>query len=177
MTNWQHPELGNFKFEDTGWITQHSFPVFKPFIYRWHGRHVGQSKIKLAFEAEDESQFPTKQSIAVALRVIRNIETLAKRIQKAVWDDLNGNGEDSGMWWHGDRNTINQMIDAAFHDRKRKPFDKPDDIYHLIGGCRICRRLFIRHACVNVGRDDLGCHSVALLRSHPLLDWAKATIS
>ncbi|QDT38715.1 DUF6985 domain-containing protein [Stratiformator vulcanicus] len=137
MTKWNHPDLGDFKFDCTGWAKQYDFAAFKPFIYRWHGRNVGCSKIKLEFEAEDETELPSKQAVTVARRVIKNQETLAKRIAKAVWNDLQGKGEDSGMWWHGDTNTINEMIDAGFKDRKRKPFDKLDDIYHLIGGASV----------------------------------------
>ena len=134
MTKWTHPELGTFKFDDIEWVKQYDFPAFKPFSYRWHGRNVGRSKIKLAFEADDETDLPSKQAVVIAKRVIKNQETLSKRIAKAVWNDLRGNGEDSGMWWHGDTETINEMIDSGFNGRKRKPFEKADDVYHLIGG-------------------------------------------
>ncbi len=133
MSIWNHPELGDFKFDYTGWTKQYDLPAFKPFIYRWHGRNVGRSKIKLEFEAEDGTEFPSKQAVTVALRIIKNQDVLAKRIAKAVWNDLQGSGEASGMWWHGDISTINEMIDAGFKDRKRKPFEKPDDINLLIG--------------------------------------------
>jgi hypothetical protein len=134
MSKWRHPEPGEFEFQSTGWVKQCEIPAFKSFIYRWHGRQLGQTKVKLEFVVEGATELPSKKLVTVALRVIKNQGVLAKRIAKAVWNDLNGKGQDSGMWWHGDTKTINEMIDAGFQGRKRKPFANPDDIFHLIGG-------------------------------------------
>ena len=139
MTQWTDRELGVFKYDDLedSWARQFDFPAWKPFSYRWYGRNVGRSKVWLRFEAEDATQLPSKQAVAVARRVVKNHELLAQRIVNAVWNDLQGKGEDSGMWWHGDVRTINEMIDIAFAKRKRKPFEKPEDLYQLIGSPRV----------------------------------------
>ena len=139
MPTWNHPELGEFKLGYTGWARDLAFPAFKPFRYDWGGRLRTRNKITLEFDIDDEDEdnvpIPSKRAIAVAQRTIKNQESLATRIVKAVWNDLHGRGRDTGMWWHGDIRTINEQITGIFGGRKGKPqsLGKLDDLYLLLG--------------------------------------------
>lgn len=133
VNTWEHPKLGVFTFDGTRWITISSLPAFTAFKYRKRGRQGRPSSIRFSFEAEDVHAVPSKQAVAVALRVVKNQDRLAQQVRKAMWDDLNGQGEDSGMWWHGDRATIEEAISGAFGEREPRPLRRPDDLYHLMG--------------------------------------------
>ncbi len=53
--------------------------------------------------------------------------------QLAMWRDLHGRGRDSGMWWHGDLETVNRNIARAMGDRSPQQLSKPEDLYDLMG--------------------------------------------
>ena len=139
MPTWTHPELGAFKHSYTGWAREMAFPAFKPFRYDWGGRLRTRNKITLEFQADDEDEdnipLPSKRAIAVAQRTIKNQQLLADRIVKAMWNELNGRGRETGMWWHGDLRTINEQIVGVFDNRKGKPqcLAAPEDLHSLMG--------------------------------------------
>ena len=145
MATWSHPELGDFKLGYTGWARDFMLPAFEPFRYGWGGRLRTRKKFTLEFdvddEAEDNGPVPSKRAVAVAQRALQNQDLLAARITKAVWNDLNGRGRDTGMWWHGDTRTINEQIASVFGGRKGKPqsLSSINDLYLLLGlnGIRI----------------------------------------
>ena len=39
-------------------------------------------------------------------------QALVDKVIAALWDDFNGRGPDSGMWWHGEMKTINKTFEA-----------------------------------------------------------------
>jgi hypothetical protein len=82
-------------------------------------------KYELEFEADDKKDLPTEEAVAVALRVIANNAALVPKITKALWEDFNGRGPDSGMWWHGDMDQVAQGMD-------RPPPRGPDDLLALM---------------------------------------------
>ncbi len=137
MPNWTHSELGRFKYDFTGWARDVEFPAFTPFRYHWGGRRKTRDTIRLEFHADDEAEktipVPSRGAISVAQRTIQNQLILADRIVKAMWKDLNGLGRNSGMWWHGDLPTANEMIANVFGARPVKKLAVPEDLYEFMG--------------------------------------------
>jgi hypothetical protein len=64
---------------------------------------------------------------------VKNHVALVDRLKTAVWKDLHGGGEDSGMWWHGDLHTIREFM--AMNSRTKRPprFAERDDLHSLLG--------------------------------------------
>lgn len=141
MAKWQHPDLGVFTFDGIFWTGECTLPAFKAFKFRESARNSGRAKLKLRFETENETEdeTPTKNSVRVALKLIKNQERVAARVAKAVWEDLNGKGYDSGMWWHGDLNTVAENVSRA-HRGKTQPLSTSDDLHSLLGASSVLIR-------------------------------------
>ena len=124
MKTWIHPTLGKFKFDDVEWAGFCTLPAFKTFRYG----STNRSKLCLTFEAEDESEFPSNRAARIAERVVENSDKLAEKIRTAIWRDLNGKGKDTGMWWHGDVESVLQNINNELPARKQYQHLTQDDI-------------------------------------------------
>lgn len=106
---WTDPRLGKFTFDDvcTRWEAVVAAPGFDVLTYDWNKKPTdpgyeppnGHYELKI-----DDEQGTTDRAaaVALALKVLGNQVALAERVVAAVWDDINGRGGDSGMWWHGD---------------------------------------------------------------------------
>jgi hypothetical protein len=127
---WKEKELGTFTQDEEGWVKTFSLPEFKAFKYSSKGRSGGRSKIPLRFIC-DEPREPTRGEVAVAKKVLKNLRPLIVKLKKSLFDDMQGRGPDSGMWWHGDRETLAEIL--AWDRKKPLPLDKPDDLNALLG--------------------------------------------
>jgi len=121
---WEHPKLGRFEHDGMGWTRTVKTPAFKP--YRYEG---SSTKCELAFEADDESELPSREAVALAERVLANQEALAAQVATAMWDDFTGRGPNSGMYWHGD---LNSLADGMEFEETLKPPKKAEDIPRLM---------------------------------------------
>ena len=128
METWKHSTLGKFTADEIAWKGHCTLPSFKAFRYGGSRR----SKLRLEFEIEDEDEpvVPSKRAVAVAERIVKNEQSLSEKIANAVWKDVNGNGKDTGMWWHGDMESVLDNISSA--GGKSKLIDA-NDIYKVIG--------------------------------------------
>jgi hypothetical protein len=135
-STWDHPQLGRFKYDGMSWMRIVDVPAFKAFAYDTGFGNAGPSKGKheLAFEADDETDLPSPAAIALALKVLANQAELVATVSQALWDDFNGRGPNSGMWWHGDLEQVAQ----AMHPKK--PPTTPDDLLALMRVWRITVR-------------------------------------
>ena len=99
---WEHPQLGKFNYEEPAWEGTVQAPAFDVFTFddRRAKLREPEQTYRISFEAEDENEKPSAEEIAVALAVLAEAE-LPKKLMKALWDDFNGRGPKSGMWWHG----------------------------------------------------------------------------
>lgn len=140
---WSHPTLGVFTYDFVGWSRQLELPAFNRFRYAWGGGQTPQATVKLCFVSEDLGDDrpvePTGDSIQLANLIIANQHKLNALLLEAVWQDLNGLGPSSEMWWHGDWPTIREMIQSGW---KRAlpppPLDAKEDLYLHMGNMRIC---------------------------------------
>jgi hypothetical protein len=123
---WQHPELGRFQYDGGGWVRTISVPAFKGFKAR--GQRGG--KCDLEFEADDETDLPTPAMIAVAAAVLDGQDELARKVIDGLWDDFNGRGPDSGMYWHGDLDAVAEGLDWG--DEDAEPPGSANDLPKLM---------------------------------------------
>jgi hypothetical protein len=130
---WKHADLGTFKFDELGWTANLSLPAFRAFKYRSDGRGAGSSKTELRFLAEQPSDVPTARAVAVATKVIENQKSLVRKLKKSLFDDLHGRGPQSGMWWHGDIQTVLDSMADECGGRRSTSLKVPDDLDRLLG--------------------------------------------
>ena len=130
---WNHPKLGRFRYDGSRWTANVDAPAFDAFKYD-HGfdnpPRPPRGKCELGFDADDVKDLPSDQAVAVAQTVLANQAKLVSIITKALWDDFNGRGPNSGMWWHGD---LDQMIDALEFEEDLPRPKGPDDLLRILG--------------------------------------------
>jgi hypothetical protein len=113
-STWDHPSLGHFQYDGVSWTTVIDMPAFKAFSYdtgysnapRSTGKHV------LAFQADDATDLPSPAAIALASKILANQAKLVTKVTHALWEDFNGRGPGSPMWWHGDLAQVAEMMGA-----------------------------------------------------------------
>lgn len=121
---WNHPQLGTF-INDTdqdAWVQTCDLPAFN--IFTWEVETDEQAgQYDLLFRKFDGEE-PSATEVALALRVVANQTKLAPLVAHALWEDFNGRGPKSGMWWHDDMSQIEENF--GYDDR---PCPKsPDDL-------------------------------------------------
>src|SRR5829696_1039806 len=126
---WDHPTLGRFEYDGTGWTKTVDVPAFKAFSYDTGYDDAPRSKGKhrLKFGAWDEADLPTAAEIAVANQVLANHAALVGVVTDALWEDLNGRGPDSRAW-HG---TL-EGVAKSFKFHKLPPPTKPQDLLPVL---------------------------------------------
>ena len=156
MTTWSEPDLGTFRFEDDAWTITVNMPAFKSFQFCEPGRNNGTSNIAIEIGAESASKPPPPPLIALAKQVVERQESLAVQLKQALFDDFQGNGPDSGMWWHGDIATIKEEI--AAESQQELGLIGPNDLDELLGSpsIRIRDRTYgYDHPCAILGFEAL----------------------
>jgi len=118
---WNHPQLGAFDYDVVGWVQTLQAPAFDAFEYDT-GRQRGQ--YRLIFEADEESELPSADAVALAAKVLANQVQLVPKVTAALWDDINGRGPDSGMWWHNDLAAVCEHLPALA---------RPEDLLGIMG--------------------------------------------
>ncbi|MBC7806878.1 MAG: hypothetical protein H7145_12085, partial [Akkermansiaceae bacterium] len=162
VKTWDHPQWGQFRYSGGAWEGSVSAPGFDAFAHDTGYRNVDMAagEYELGFEADGESDLPSEAAMAVAAGVIANPAALVSRITAALWDDFNGRGPDSGMWWHGDLDTVREGIEPA-------P-EGPDDLPQLMRLNRVVILKTIEEYRKPVARLDFGAafeeeHGVSIL--------------
>ena len=71
MSNWKHPQLGEFEYSHYGgWRNFQEMPFFRSFTYRIKSN----TKIPLTFDAYEVDEIPSDEMVDVALKFIANHE-------------------------------------------------------------------------------------------------------
>ena len=137
---WTHAGLGTFTFDDPDWITKVKLPSFKRFTYREFGRNCGRASLQLSFSPVefDSKDLPSKPAITVALRIIRNQDSLAEKVEKSIWQDINGRGRGTGMWWHGGLPDFDQTFSEPFGSDLKRILQSRESVRCVIGEPRVC---------------------------------------
>jgi len=127
---WDHPKLGKFKFDLVAWHGVAKAPAFDVFTYDdgLGDQRKPNGKYEIAFSGEDESDTPPAPAVALALKVLDAQKELPARVMKALWDDFNGRGPYSGMWWHDDL----AQVGEAMEDSGAEPPASADDLRKVL---------------------------------------------
>jgi hypothetical protein len=138
---WKHPQLGEFRFEHGHWQKGVLIPAFDAFDYLDLGEKApGGEEYSIAFDTEDDSELPSEAEIAVVLRILSNQASLVTAIANALWDDFNGKGPNSGMWWHGD---LDQVAEQMFAEQ---PLKSPEEVVAALKATQITIRTDLGNA-------------------------------
>jgi len=129
MKTWTHPTLGRFVFDELEWAGPCSLPALGVFRFGTTKR----SKFTLSFEAEDDQDSPSRHAVRIAERIVDSSYKLVEKIRTAIWRDLNGKGKDSGMWWHGDLESVLQNANNELPARKQLQQITLEDIGKIVG--------------------------------------------
>ncbi|MBC8103495.1 MAG: hypothetical protein H7Z41_13030, partial [Cytophagales bacterium] len=112
---WDHPQWGRFTFNGYAWVGTVPAPGFDAFVFEngYDPPTPPTGNYELMFSAEDGSDVPSAAAVAVAAAVLTHHAELASRVTAALWDDFNGRGPDSGMWWHDALDEVSEGIEPA----------------------------------------------------------------
>lgn len=128
---WEHPKLGKFKYGFTGWDGVAKAPGFDVFRYDngLGDQRKPNGKYELTFYGDDEDDVPSAAAVAVALKVLGAQDELPAKVMKALWDDFNGRGPDTGMWWRDD---LGQVAEAMEDSGVDEPPGSADDLRKVL---------------------------------------------
>jgi hypothetical protein len=101
---WSHPRLGGLVQDDIWWRRVITLSSLDSFTYSQQAFRRGRPELpfELVLECDAEGEEPTEEMASLAATVLDNEPRLMPVVLEAIWSDLNGQGPDSGMWWHGD---------------------------------------------------------------------------
>ena len=129
---WKHPRLGEFAVDNSGWSTTVKVPAFKRFSYDTGysnaRRSTGKCHLALRTFRGERVATPPAEMVALAEKLIGDPPRLVAMVTTALWEEFNGRGPDSGMWWHGDM----KRITLTFNHEKLPPPKGPDDLLPVL---------------------------------------------
>lgn len=112
-TTWKHPKLGEFKPGGFGWEAILALPAFKAFSYDTGRSGRAKTKFSVSLEADQSTGKPSARSVALLEKIVSNQEKFSSLILNGLWDEFNGDGPDTNMWWNGDLDAINEQFEGA----------------------------------------------------------------
>ena len=128
MPAWSHPNLGAFEFEDLGWFREVKMPGFTKFDVDAPPDY-DRAIVDFTFDAYEPDEFPSDAMIRVASDLFMNHGQLITDGARMLFDDIRGDGPDSGMWWHDDLSHVNEIL--ANHAKRLAELE---DIFTLLNG-------------------------------------------
>lgn len=117
--NWVHAKFGQLKGGSGGWSATVNVPEFALFSYDTGypnaPRSNGDVGLGMHYHLMDAQvpATPPPEMVALLDKVLADPRALVDRVVNALWDEFNGRGPDSGVWWHGNMKTINEQFDSA----------------------------------------------------------------
>lgn len=93
MAEWEHPELGVFRF-DNAWLGTTTLPVFSKFASM---ESDASETVEILIDAHKSTDIPSDDVVRVAINTISNADSLVKSGLQILFDDFHGNRPDSGM--------------------------------------------------------------------------------
>src|SRR5262249_11813194 len=133
MSTWKHAQLGTFKYDgsEDGWVGQIELPAMK--IFNWEDADKPTGKYELVFRNEENKQ-PSANAAQIALEVQANQAKLPAMVTGVLWEQFNGRGKKSDMWWYGD---VKQVAEN-FGYGDLPPPKRPEDLAPVMSFLRVC---------------------------------------
>ena len=107
--SWHHPTLGEFKRDGRWWSGRVNAPAFDAFVHE-SGHPAPEGMYDLSLIGEEGADAPPPSAVALAEKIVRDQSALVRKVTAALWEDFNGRGHESGMWWHGDVSQVGDMM-------------------------------------------------------------------
>ena len=126
MPSWTHPTLGDFAFDSIGWIAELELPGFTSFD-RNRTADNAASMVEMLFVADEPDEHPSEGMAQVAQNLVANHQRLLEDGLRIYFDDIHGIGHDSGMWWYGGIEQVNEIL--ANHSKR---LEAQSDLYLLL---------------------------------------------
>ncbi|MBB3697628.1 hypothetical protein KMW28_05540 [Flammeovirga yaeyamensis] len=120
---WKHSNWGKFKYEEETLIGEIPLPEFN--IFNLENLAPENGKYELTLQVEPKKFSPKISHIQIIENLIKNQKEIVSKIPTALWNDFNGIGPDSGMWWNGD-------IEEVLEGMEEKELSKESDINSLL---------------------------------------------
>jgi hypothetical protein len=114
--DWKHPKFGTFKRDGAGWLATVNVPAFAAFSYDTGypnaPRSTGNVALGLHYHLMNAQvpATPPPEMVALLDNVMADPRALVDRVVTALWDEFNGRGPDSGVWWHDNMKQINKSF-------------------------------------------------------------------
>lgn len=144
---WTHPELGEFEFDYECWAGSAKIPGLSFFPSSEEEEDdepdIASGEIRLEFwidpyaeleEGQDDLP-PSDEQIAAAIAFLNHAEQLAPQILDALWADIQGTGPDSGMWWHGNLEELNE--NGMFEEIGEQPITDRESLKQSLAVSRV----------------------------------------
>lgn len=95
---------------DHSWVGKCSLPAFKVFNFKCEASTPEPvATYELMFDCPKGGE-PSGSAVEIALRVIANQSNLPSLITSTLWEEFNGRGPKSEMWWYGDIDTVAKVF-------------------------------------------------------------------
>jgi len=153
MNFWEHPALGKFCYEEyLGWkqrIHLEAFDIFQYDSHLWPDR-----KADLILKAWEVEEIPTDAMVTMAASCVTNISTLLAEGIDYLYNDFHGTGPDSGMWWCGAKDQVDDILEAEY---SRNMLSKKEGLFELLGKPFILVQEFgmsYPHHCAIIGFES-----------------------
>ena len=118
-SNWRHSRFGEFKASSGGWSRKINVPEFAAFSfdtgYSNAPRSTGDIQLGIDyFKAFAEvPATPPREMVALLDALMADPRALVDRVVGALWEEFNGRGPESGVWWRGDMEAVNKQFKNA----------------------------------------------------------------
>jgi hypothetical protein len=110
---WKHPQLGTFKLNDRRdcWLGACSLPAFN--VFNWELQSAkAPTEYDLVFDGTEDHK-PSMGEVMIALRVIASQAHLPSMVASTLWEEFNGRGLKSGMWWYGGMDEVAKNFECG----------------------------------------------------------------
>jgi hypothetical protein len=134
MTTWNDPTLGSFDCGRFGWTRTIQLPAFKSFSYRkpWVTKPPGKPKFSILLPSfgpgRGKRTVPPQAEVRIARAVFESQARIAELVLATFWDEFNGRGAVSGLWWRGKLEQIRATVEAS----GLGPLEGPADLKRLL---------------------------------------------
>ena len=130
MPEFKHPTLGNLAYreEDEAWCGNARFDFLMRFSYP--EGDAPSDLVDVLIEGSPTETKPSEELVAVADQCLANFQDLVFSAMDHLIRDIDGNGPDSGVWWHDE---LEQVLDIINEETSQPlALKSRDDLFRLL---------------------------------------------
>jgi hypothetical protein len=117
-STWKHPSLGDFVRNGSTFSTNLTVPAFRRFSYDTGYSNARRStgKVSLSFGPwmmNETLAEPTPDMVTIAEKLLADPDKLVDSVAQALWEEFNGRGPSTGIWWYGGMDYVSESFRAG----------------------------------------------------------------